>query len=84
MKWLAKKLKSVPIAWIETDYFGGAGDQSAILWKDGKKKRYRKRLGHNIDDAAKELGVVCEGDFDEFDTLGLGRYRTNESWLRHE
>lgn len=84
MKWLAKKFKPVPIAWIETDYFGGFGEQSAILWKDGKKRRFRKRQGGNIDEAMKELGVVCEGDKDEFDTLGLCKHRLNESWLGKE
>jgi hypothetical protein len=84
MRWLAKKFKPVPIAWIETDYFGGAGEQSAILWKDGKKRRFRDRYGGNIDAAMKELGVVCEGDQDEFDTLGLGKYRLNEDWLWKE
>jgi len=84
MMWLAKKFKPVPFAWIETDYFGGAGEQSAILWKDGQKRRYRKRFGGSIDDAMKELGVVCEGDKDEFDTLGLGNHRTNDSWLGKE
>lgn len=78
--WLAKKFKPVPIAWIETDYFGGAGEQSAIVWKNGKIKHYRKRFGGNIDEAMKELGVICDGDKDEFDTLGLGKHRTNESW----
>lgn len=81
MMWLADLLKGVPIAWIETDYFGGAGDQSAILWKDGIKKRFRKHERHPIDSAMAELGVICEGDNDEFDTLGLGKHRTNDSWL---
>jgi hypothetical protein len=83
MKWLAKKLGEDHIAWIETDYFGGFGEQSAILWKDGKKKRYRKRFGGNIDEALKELGVVCEGS-DEFDALGLGKHRLNDAWLGKE
>src|SRR5581483_12196107 len=74
--WLARLFKPVPIAWIETDYFGGFGTKSAILWKDGKKKRFREAFG-GIDKAMHELGVVCKGDKDEFDTLGLGRHRTN-------
>jgi hypothetical protein len=84
MMWLARKLKSIPIAWIETDYFGGFGEQSAVLWKDGKRRRYRERYGGNIDAAMIELGVVCESDKDEFDTLGLGKHRTNDSWLGRE
>ena len=84
MKWLAKILGKDSIAWIETDYFGGFGEQSAITWINGKKQRYRERGGGNIDEAMKALGVVCEGDKDEFDTLGLGKHRTNESWLGKE
>lgn len=73
--------KFQPIALIETDYFGGGGEQSAILWKDNKRKRFKKRIENNIDKALKELGVVAEGNMDEFDTLGLSQHRTNESWL---
>jgi len=84
MLWLAKRLGMDSIAWVETDYFGGAGEQSAITWINGKKHRYRPQQGRPIDDAMNALGVVCEGDNDEFDTLGLGKYRTNDAWLGKE
>lgn len=85
MKWLAKRLDEAPLVWIETDYFGGFGKQSAILWKDGKKKRFREvAMDSAIDKALKELGVVCENDNDEFDMLGLGKHRSNESWTGKE
>lgn len=79
MKWLAKRLGEDNIVWVETDYFGGAGGQSAILWMNGNKQRFRYGYG-SIDTALKRLGVVCEGESDEFDTLGLGNHRTNDSW----
>ncbi len=86
MMHIAGKLRSrhTPIAWVETDYFGGAGEQSAILWKAGTRQRFRDKYGGNINKALKELGVVVRGEHDEFDALGLGKHRTNESWLGEE
>lgn len=82
MKWLVNRFRSMPFVWIETDYFGGSGTQSAIIWQNGKKKRLRSVNGNNIDNALKLLGVKCDGNMDEFDTLGLGNYRTNEEWVK--
>jgi hypothetical protein len=92
MMHLAGKLRSrhVPIAWVETDYFGGFGNQSAIVWKNGGRQRFRGAdgSGGHINKALKELGVrhneLVSEFHDEFDELGLGEHRTNESWLGEE
>lgn len=72
------------IAKIETDYFGGSGSQSAKLFINGKKV-YDKSDEQDwslkpINDVLIKLGVEKTNNFDEFDTIGLGKYRTNEDF----
>jgi hypothetical protein len=69
------------IAKIETDYFGGSGYQSAKLFVNNKKtydKSSEQDWSSNpINDILKEMGVCAVDGQDEFDTIGLGKYRTN-------
>lgn len=61
---------------IDTDYFGGIGDQAAAVYR-GRKEVMAPRVSYRgpINDALRELGVVAQGPLDRFDTLGLGDYR---------
>ncbi len=80
------------LAYIETDYFGGCGSQSAILFENSKIKiqpiktetlwdektynYYHKPEGEKaINVVLKELGVYKVKGKDEFDSIGLGKYR---------
>lgn len=72
----------VPLAHVETDYFGGAGDQSAAVWDKGQKV-YRRKATGAINEALRQIGVKEAGGMDRFDTVGLGKYRTNEDWAEH-
>lgn len=70
-----------PVAYIETEYFGGAGDQAAAVWKDrelafGPEKQ---EIGP-INAALAHLGVTTEGDRDAFEAVGLHRHRSTEGW----
>jgi hypothetical protein len=76
------KLADFPIVWVETDYFGGGGDQGAKFWENGVRIFKKMKSYGAIDDALKLLGIVAEEGNDEFDTLELGKYRTNGDWLR--
>ena len=72
------------IARIETDYFGGGGEQSAKLFINNKKV-YDKSDAQDwstrpINDVLKMMGVNATNGNDEFDTIGLGKYRTNEDF----
>ena len=63
------------VAKIETDYFGGCGDQTAKVWENGVKIYEERDSFGPINDALEYLGVKRENGNDEFDTLGLGAYR---------
>jgi len=75
------------IAYIEAEYFGGMGYQSAILWENGKailgpflaqNLPLREML---INRVLREMGVKVRDQMDEFDMLGLGLHRETDKWL---
>jgi hypothetical protein len=75
-----------PLAYIETEYFGGVGAQSAIAWQnrqviEGPVIANNISMDGPINRTLRRLGVVHGNSHDEFDTLGLGRYRSNDQWL---
>jgi hypothetical protein len=76
------------LAYLETDYFGGAGRQAAALWAggasairplsmSGEQSAGRLPATWPINAVLRGLGVVAAGGLDEFDTFGLGRFRSN-------
>ena len=69
------------LAYVETDYFGGAGDQMALVAHEGQII-FGPRSGENaINDALRLLGIVASHGRDEFDTIGLGARRSTGEWL---
>lgn len=76
--------KGKMIAKISTDYFGGSGSQRAKLFVDNKIEyeaddEYDYSL-RPINEVLKKIGIVGKEGMDEFDTIGLGNYRTNEDF----
>lgn len=83
--------------YIETDYFGGDGAQMSEVWEDGERIEgpYISFDGVQIpselnevtvvDDAInlalRAIGIYCHDELDEFDSVRLGWYRTNEEVL---
>ena len=70
------------VAYFETDYWGGEGEQSAVLWERGEMVYgpAKSRLGP-INGALRRMGVERGAALDEFDAVGLGRYRDNDDWI---
>lgn len=76
--------KDKTIAKISTDYFGGWGIQEAKLFVNNKKE-YSKSSGQDmkltpINDVLKMMGVVADSGMDEFDTINLSNYRSNQDF----
>jgi hypothetical protein len=67
-----------PIAYVETDYFGGIGGQGAAVYAD-RQVRMKPLWGESgpINRALKLLGVKRGLLRDGFSALGLGAYRSN-------
>jgi hypothetical protein len=90
---LAELSRGSPVAYINTDYFGGCGDQSALAFADGRLATPRSGAGRvlpwsssigPINDALAAIGVTRERDQDEFDSLGLGQHRSMDDWEPEE
>ena len=58
---------------IFTDYFGGSGSQSATVYNSGKQILPPTENG--VNKALRKIGVERSLFKDEFDTIGLGKYR---------
>lgn len=76
--------KNKTIASISTDYFGGSGHQEAKLFVNNKKE-YDKSSEYDfrsnpINDVLKMLGVSKKDGSDEFDTINLSNYRSNQDF----
>jgi hypothetical protein len=69
------------VAYVETDYFGGSGDQAAMAWEDGEvlSAPHKARIGA-IHGALMWLDVEKGDADDRFDALGLGRHRHTDDW----
>jgi hypothetical protein len=79
-----------PIAYIEADFFGGNGDQKAVVWFQGKILLLPERNGDfgSIPDAdgpinrvLRLLGVETIPPWDEFVSIGLAQCRDNYDWF---
>jgi hypothetical protein len=70
------------VAYVETDYFGGTGDQAAIAWKDGRIAfgPEKARMGA-VSDALRRIGAAKGEARDEFEAVGLDRHRGNDDWM---
>lgn len=72
------------VAEISTDYFGGMGDQSASLYVNGKLSFSASDQidpsSEPINEVLRLMGVKKKGNMDEFDTIGLGKYRANRDF----
>ncbi|WP_330334724.1 hypothetical protein OHS33_36535 [Streptomyces sp. NBC_00536] len=82
--------KAGPVAYVEADYFGGAGAQNALTWDAGKIVLGPLRLaegepastaGTPISQALRRLGAAKGNHVDEFAAVGLGRHRDTDDWL---
>ena len=63
------------VAYIETDYFGGGGEQAAAAWLHGDLIAPPRRgaLGP-INDSLRSIGVTIQGARDEFEVLQLHHF----------
>lgn len=87
---LASRSVAGPIAYVEAEFFGGIGSQSAQVWANADTVFGPVHLaegeptpedGTPISQALRHLGVRTGGEGDEFDGAGLGRHRHIEDWL---
>ncbi|MFF5406928.1 hypothetical protein ACFY8K_30620 [Streptomyces misionensis] len=78
-----------PMAYVEAEYFGGAGEQRAAVWSADSivlgplhvgEGQPLPPAGSPISQALRRLGVVADLGEDEFSATGLDRHRHSEAW----
>jgi hypothetical protein len=80
-EWMRRISRGGPVAYIEAEFFGGDGAQSAVAWSEGARVLGPIHDQHAINQALRVLGVRPEGAHDEFDAVDLGRNRDTDDWL---
>ena len=87
---LAEWSKTGPVAYIESEYFGGVGEENSAVWRDGNMALGPLHLvegeaapaaGTPVCQALRELGVRAGETEDEFTIVGLGDHRDGMDWL---
>ncbi len=85
---LARRLSEQgPVAYASADFHAGVGGQEAIVWQQGQVILAVESFQSGaINQALQCLGVWASHPavFDEFDMVGLGRWRSTEKWAEKE
>jgi len=66
------------VAYVEATFIGGYGGHATMLWEYGERL---EPPGDDINTVLRRLGVIRGPGLDEFDTIGLGKYRSTRQWL---
>lgn len=88
----ARASKGCALAYLETNYVGHAGSQSAAVWHDGDASLKPATMAADelhrrapqfwpVNAALRSIGVVAAPGEDEFTTFGLAAYHTNDAIL---
>ena len=75
---MAKKVIIGEYALIETEYFGGAGNQKAGVFEEGEVRVNVQSGEGAINECLRTIGVRAKHGSDEFDTINLAGYRSFE------
>lgn len=86
---LAEWSKGGTVAFLESEYFAGAGEENTAVWRAGSIVLGPLHLrdddavpaeGTPVRRALHELGITADADQDEFTAAGLDAHRTTEDW----
>lgn len=79
-RWLREASGSAFLAIVAADFFGGIGSQWAVGMERGSVSLGPMEAVDAINQALRRLGVRAQPGADEFDTVGLGRFRSTARW----
>ena len=80
--WVQALSARTALAYIETEYVGGEGFERAGVWSHGKIALGPLDGAGSINQALRALGVQPAPGIEEFELVGLGRYRSLDEWLQ--
>ncbi len=80
-QWAQRISSLTPVAYVEAEFFGGDGGQSAVVWFNASRVLGPIDSQHAINQALRFLGVQIGNAHDEFDAVGLGKHRDTRDWI---
>lgn len=80
-QWAMNISSLAPVAYIEAEFFGGDGGQSALVWSNASRVLGPINSRRAINQALQFLGVQIGNSKDEFDAVGLGKHRDTHDWI---
>jgi hypothetical protein len=80
LRWLRAASRSSFLAYVGAEYFGGMGTQWGVGLEAGAVVFGPVREPGVINQVLRRLGVRPHAGSDEFDTVGLGRFRHTDRW----
>ncbi|WP_156152608.1 hypothetical protein [Flammeovirga sp. OC4] len=69
------------LAYFESEFFGGQGGHIGLIWVNGKREFIGEFKKDTLNKILKKLGVIRNGNQDEFETVGLDSHRNIEDWI---
>ncbi|MFI7320402.1 hypothetical protein [Streptomyces venezuelae] len=78
------------MAYVESEYWAGVGEENAVVWRAGsvvlsplhlREDEAAPAEGTPVCRVLRELGITAVGIEDEFTIAGLGDHRDTEGWL---
>ena len=79
-EWIQAISTTGVVAYVEAEYFGGTGGQSATVWSRGQQVLVPTHKKRAINEALRLLGIKSSWQSDEFKVTGLKRHRNTEDW----
>ncbi|MGE5181121.1 MAG: hypothetical protein ACM31C_03620 [Acidobacteriota bacterium] len=76
------RIGDAPFGYIETEYFGGMGGQRGAAWKGARDLVTPNRQDGIVNAVLRALGVVRAEGRDEWDTVDLVRFRSNDDIVK--
>jgi hypothetical protein len=80
-EWAQRISAVAPVAYIEAEFFGGTGGQSAVAWSGGSRVLGPLHSQDAVNEALRFFGVRVDGAHDEFAAVGLDRHRDTSDWI---
>jgi hypothetical protein len=80
-QWAQRISSFAAVAYVEAEFFGGDGSQSAVVWANSTRVIGPLHSKDAINKTLRYFGVAIGAAHDEFDAVGLGKRRDTHDWL---
>lgn len=80
VEWLREVSEQTLVAYVEAEFWGGIGAQSAVMWEKREVVFQSMNSQDAINQVLQLFGIKVKGAIDEFAAVNLGRNRFTDHW----